>query len=143
MVSEIEHGGRGRSAAEQAWTDADRRDDGQESGVLLSSMTTGDRQMPVQKLTSGNVPLLKTLQEERKSQRRWSQGQAMVVDRRRINLHEEARLSAGAVANDDEFATQLSHGAAIGRSCWSNVGWRRIGVLKGSPGGKRWMEVGL
>jgi len=55
----------------------------------------------------------------------------ILKDRRNVDLregsftkdNEEARLSAGAITNDDEFATKLSHDAAIGvvvEATWSS-----------------------
>ena len=65
--------------------------------------------------TSGNVPLEKTLKV-------LSARMEKILDGRHV--HQQASLSAGTIANNDEFATDFSHGG-----CWrtlsDRVGRRR------------------
>ena len=70
-------------------------------------------------LTSGKVPLEKTLRQEIS---KGDQGEEAVMEWIRVNLHQQAGLSASTIANDDELPAEFSrHG------CWDPMGGAWLG----------------
>lgn len=77
-------------------------------GRLTRLSTKRDAKRQRGNLTSGKVPLEKTLREI-KCQLSERQRKVVAGERRGRHSHEKASLSAGTVADDDELATDFRH----------------------------------
>lgn len=70
--------------------------------------------MVVGLLTSGKVPLEKTLMKKAEVSKRYARRCGMVWSQwKEKDLHKETGLSAGTVTNDDELASDFSHAEPV------------------------------
>lgn len=75
-------------------------------------------------LTSGKVPLEKTLMKKAEVSKRYAGRRGMLWWQwRRRHLHEKTGLSAGTVANDDELASDFSHGCTDVHVSRTGLAW--------------------
>ena len=76
------------------------------------------------RLTSGKVPLEKTLQRRCQQLRGRTKGLSLALAIGvRVHLHEQTGLSAGAVTDNHELATDLGHFVCVGSVGLGAGGW--------------------
>ena len=88
-------------------------------------------------LTSGKVPLEKTLETE--DRLAWGQVRGRLAAGKGGDAHQQAGLSAGAVADNDEFPTELGHGGGLN---WQALMQARVSESDGDGRWARWFVVG-